>query len=57
MIVKLLTDHQLAFLRSEEGCRGSSEPTFVKMSNCWKSHVAAHILIYMYFRQGFNTAL
>ena len=25
------------------GCTGSSESTFVKMPNCWKSHVAAHI--------------
>ena len=25
------------------GCRGPSESTLVKMSNCWKSHAAAQI--------------
>ena len=43
MIVKLLTKHNLEFLSLKEGCRGSSESTLVKMSNCWKSHAAAHI--------------
>ena len=43
MIVKLLTEHHLEFLKLKGGCRGSSESTFVKMSNCWKSHVEAHI--------------
>ena len=38
MIVKLLTDHHLKFLCIKGGCRGSSESTLVKMSNCWKSH-------------------
>ena len=38
MIVKLLTEGHLEFL-SLKG--GSSESTLVKMSNCWKSHVAA----------------
>ena len=41
MIVKLLTDHNLEFLSSKGGCRGSSESTLVKMSNCWKSHALA----------------
>ena len=54
MIVKLLTDHRLEFqslivvfpghthlLFLKGGCRGSSESTLVKMSNCWKSHAAA----------------
>ena len=27
------------------GCTGSSESTLVKMSNCWKSHVTAQMLI------------
>ena len=53
MIVKLLTEHHLEFLSLKGGCRGSSESTHVKMSNCWKSHVAAHMglsmkYIYMY---------
>ena len=44
MIVKLLTEHHLEFLSLKGGCRGSSESTLVKMSNCWKSHAAAHIV-------------
>ena len=43
MIVKLLTEHDLEFLSLKEGCRGSSEPTLVKMSNCWKFHDAAQL--------------
>ena len=42
MIVKLLTEHHLEFLNLKGGCRGSSESTHVKMTNCWKSHVLAH---------------
>ena len=42
MIVKLLTEHHLEFLCLKGGCRGSSESTLVKMSNCWKFHAAAH---------------
>ena len=44
MIVKLLTEHHLEFLSLKGGCRGSSESTLVKMSNCWKSHAAAQML-------------
>ena len=44
MIVKLLTEHRLAFLSLKGGCPGSSESTLVKKSNCWKSHAAAHIM-------------
>ena len=43
MIVKLLVEHHLEFLSLNGGCRGSSESTLVKMSNCWKSHAAAHM--------------
>ena len=43
MIVKLLTEHHLEFLSLKEGCGGYSESTLVKMSNCWKSHAAAHM--------------
>ena len=43
MVVKLLTEHHLEFLSLKGGCRGSSESTLVKMSNCWKSHAAAHM--------------
>ena len=35
MIVKLLTEHYLEFLSFKGGCRGSSESTLAKMSNCW----------------------
>ena len=45
MIVKLLTEHCLEFLSFKGGCTGSSESTLVKMSNCWKSHGLAHIII------------
>ena len=44
MTVKLLTEHHLEFLSLKEGCTGSSESTLVKMSNCWKSHTAAHFI-------------
>ena len=37
MILKLLTEHNLEFLSLTGRCRGSSESTLVKMSNCWKS--------------------
>ena len=43
MIIKLLTEHHLEFLSLKGGCRGSSESTLVKMSNCWKSHATAHL--------------
>ena len=45
MIVKLLTEHHLEFLSLKGGCRSSSESTLVKMSNCWKSHAAAHLVL------------
>ena len=43
MTVKLLTEHYLEFLSFKGGCTGSSESTLVKVSNCWKSHAAAHL--------------
>ena len=45
MIVKLLTEHQLEFLSLKGGCRGSSESSLVKMSNCWKSHAVAQFYL------------
>ena len=53
MIVKLLTEHHLEFLSLKGGCRGSSESTLVKISNCWKSHAAAHsyTLALLFFAQ------
>ena len=43
MTLKLLTKQHLEFLSLKAGCTGSSESTLVKISHCWKSHVAAHI--------------
>ena len=37
MIVKLLTEYNLEVLSLKGGFRDSSESTFFKMSNCWKS--------------------
>ena len=45
MIVKLLTEHQFKFLSLKGGCKGSSESTLIKIPHCWKSHVAAHIVL------------
>ena len=45
MIVKLLTEHHLEFLRLKGGCTGLSESTLVKTPHCWKSHVTAYLLI------------
>ena len=42
MTVKPLTEHHLEYLSFKGGCTGSSESALVKMSHCWKSHVAAH---------------
>ena len=43
MIVKLLNKRHLEFLSFKGGCRGPSESTLVKMSNCWKSCALAHM--------------
>ena len=48
MSVKLLTEHHLEFLSLTGGCIGSSESTLVKMSNCWKSHATALMMIYCF---------
>ena len=50
MIVKLLTEHHLEFLSLKEGCRGSSESTLVKMSNCWKSHALVQLSMVALFK-------
>ena len=42
--VKLLIEHHVMFLSLTGGYTGSSESTLVKISHCWKSHVAAHYL-------------
>ena len=43
LTVKLLTRHNLEFLRLKGGCTGSSESTLVKMPHCWKSHVTVQL--------------
>ena len=43
MTVKLLTEHHLEFLSLKEGRTGSSESLLVKIPQCWKSLVEAHI--------------
>ena len=45
MTVKLLAEQNLEFLSLKGGYIGSSEPTPVKMPQCWKSHVMAHMLL------------
>ena len=45
MIVKLLTEHHLEFLSFKGGYKGSSESTLVEMPHCWKSHVAAQLIV------------
>ena len=45
MIVKLLTEHHLECLSLKRGCRGSSESTLVKRSNCCKTRAAAFIIL------------
>ena len=43
MTIKVLTNHHLEFLSLKVACTCSSKSIHVKMSHCWKSHVAAHI--------------
>ena len=47
MSVKLLTEHHLEFLSLKGGCTGLSESALVKMPNCWKSRVIAHLTFYL----------
>ena len=44
MIIKLLTENHLEFLRLKGGCRGSSVSTHVKMPHCWKSYALAYFI-------------
>ena len=55
MRVMLLTEHHLEFLSLKRGCTGSSESTLVKMTHCWKSHVAAQIKILMVSNRNFRS--
>ena len=57
MHVMLLTEHHLEFLSLEGGCTGSSESTLVKMTHCWKSHVAAQIKILLVSNRNFRSRI
>ena len=54
MTAELLTEHQLEFLSLKGGCIGSSESTLGKMQHCWKSRVAAQILIPFILINGYS---
>ena len=45
--VKLLTEFYLEFLSLKVGCTGLSESTLCKMPHCWKSHVTAHLVLWV----------
>ena len=57
MTVKLLTKHHLEFLSLKKGCTGSSESTFVKIPNCWKSHVTALMLMLHFCQYSTNQTI
>ena len=40
-----MTERHLEFLSLKGGCMGSSESTLVKMPNCWKFNVEAHMFM------------
>ena len=44
--VMLLAERHLEFLSLIGGCTDSSESILVKMPHCWKSHVAAQIVVF-----------
>ena len=54
MIIKLLTEHHLEFLSLKGGCRGSSESTLVKMSNCCLKFLSCMLGRIMLFRYLIN---
>ena len=43
--IKLLTEYPFGYLNLKGGCAGLSESIHVKMPLCWKSHVAAQLLM------------
>ena len=45
MSLKLLTEQCLEILSLKGGSTSSSESTHVKMSHCWKLHVAAQLKV------------
>ena len=55
MRVLLLTEYHLEFLSLKGGCTDSSKSTLVKMTHCWKSHVATLIEILMVSNRNFRS--
>ena len=47
MTVKLLAEHHLEYLSLKVCCTGLSESSCVKITHCWKSDVAAQIIIFI----------
>ena len=46
MTVKQPTEHYFEFLSLKGDCTCSSESTLVKMTPCWKAHVAAYLYVF-----------
>ena len=57
MSVMLLLEHHLEFLNLKYFCTGTSEPTFIKMSYCWKSHVVAHMFVNKFCLESSSTSI
>ena len=57
MTVKLLTKHHLVFLSLTGVCTDQFEHTLVQMPHRWKSHVTAHMVIFVYFQHAVQPAL
>ena len=57
MTLRPLTEHHLESLSLKRGYTGSSESTLVKISHCWKAHVAAHINLRLMVPFFSNTAI
>ena len=61
MTFKLLNEQHLELLSLKGGCTGLSESIHVKMPHCWKSHVVAHMYVYLdlchydFFRESIDS--
>ena len=53
MFYNLLTEHYLEFLRFKRGYTGSCESTLVKNAHCWKSHVMARHVLFVWIYDWF----
>ena len=52
MALRPLIEHHLEFVSLKGGYTDSFESTLVKIPHCWKSHVAAHIKMYLSLESG-----